>query len=283
MQSLNLCPSNSSRMPRMAVTNKTAQHRDKPTKVSGRAGQHDTHGNRKFKTMEDTALRQNIQTLEMDGCDRPLEEQPHPSLPSLPVELHELTKIVPLSSSALERTTVLTWMYHNNGTITVSELASRLQNGEGIIGLKRRSARRALAGLHKIGAVAYIGLADPEDTPDKEDECPANGENQRTETVSLTDKGMLWLHRAWRARQAANGPGSIHDLRYTHMVLLEEEEDGKGNEPYWLEGADRTGGDSIHCPKGIVSAWIRPQVSFVFDLGVCETTKSKRNKPTAKN
>lgn len=210
-----------------------------------------------------------------------------PSTDWYPLESHleDLLEVVRPTGIALERTTILTWMYQRQGSISFEELASLIQPDVNKT-QQKRMARRVLRALFKIKTIALRPLPSAEDE-NCETEAGADDSDGDADGISinlntgayLTSAGMTWLRRAWNARYTTlrTGRGT---LLQTHRLLLAEEEEGKGNEPFWLE---TLGGNSEDDPDalpserpGDVTSWIRGPVASVFDLHLTVGSATRR-------
>lgn len=198
----------------------------------------------------------------------------------LPEKLEALLGVVPESSAVLERTTVLTWLYQNKGVMAFEEVAFRV-GGERTITVKKKLARRALRGLAKIGAVTLMELQGSAAASDADtggqDEQADEGEAciGRNTVILITTDGMLWMRRAWHAR-AVSLDAKEAMLLWVHNVFLQEEEEGKGNEPFWIEKLNCPESRDSHLPAGEVSKWISTPVTSVFDLSRVHVKSSAR-------
>lgn len=210
-----------------------------------------------------------------------------PSSDWYPLEGHleELLEVVRPTGIALERTTILTWMYQRQGSISFEELASLIQPDVNKT-QQKRMARRVLRALYKIKTISLRPLPPLEGQPVETDAGAEEGDND-ADGVSinlntgayLTSAGMTWLRRAWNARFTTLKT-SRGTLLQTHRLLLAEEEEGKGNEPFWLE---TLGGNSEDDPDalpseraGDVTSWIRGPVASVFDLHMTVGAATRR-------
>ena len=195
-----------------------------------------------------------------------------PSSDWYPLEPHleELLEVVRPTGLALERTTILTWMYQRSGSISFEELATLIQPDVNKV-QQKRMARRALRSLYKIKTIALRPLTDDDGGTDTDgDDADADGISINLNTGAyLTSAGMTWLRRAWNARYTTLRT-SRSSLLQTHRLLLAEEEEGKGNEPFWLEtlgGSTSDEPDVLPSERaGQVTSWIRGPVASVFDL-----------------
>lgn len=189
----------------------------------------------------------------------------------LPPQLEDLLRVVPDTSEELERTTLLTWLYQSKGVMRYDEVIQRV-SGDAFPAIKRRSARRALVGLTRIGAIKLVNIvngsseelvaAELDDDSEKTTRIASN-----THAI-LIKGGMTWMNRAWSARHYAcdsRRPG--RQLDWAHKTFLAEEEEGKGNDAHWIENM-RAGEYSSREVQaaGEVTAWIGQPVSSVFDL-----------------
>lgn len=208
-----------------------------------------------------------------------------PSSDWYPLESHleELLEVVRPTGIALERTTILTWMYQRQGSISFEELASLIQPDVNKT-QQKRMARRVLRALFKIKTITLKPLQAADDASGEVDADETDGDadgisiNLNTGAY-LTSAGMTWLRRAWNARYATlkTNRGT---LLQTHRLLLAEEEEGKGNEPFWLE---TLGGNSEDDPDalpserpGDITSWIRGPVASVFDLHLTVSSMTRR-------
>lgn len=210
-----------------------------------------------------------------------------PSSDWYPLESHleELLEVVRPTGIALERTTILTWMYQRQGSISFEELASLIQPDVNKT-QQKRMARRVLRALFKIKTISLRTLQTLEDESIEPDTAAEEGDNDADDVsinlntgAYLTSAGMTWLRRAWNARYTTLKT-SRGTLLQTHRLLLAEEEEGKGNEPFWLE---TLGGNSEDDPDtlpseraGDITSWIRGPVASVFDLHMTVGTATRR-------
>jgi hypothetical protein len=181
---------------------------------------------------------------------RPVHHQPKPDLTDIQIDeliahpyweklegsIERLIEMLPPTAEKFERTTVLTWIYQQQGVMTFLELADRIAVSEGV-SARKKYTRTGLRGLQRLLLVAIDNFPDEKTPVDavKEEEIG------RGSMVSLTWTGMVWLRRAWQARARLAVPASAMRI---HRMLVEEEDDGKANEPYWVEnisGADPEG------------------------------------------
>ena len=80
--------------------------------------------------------------------------------------------------------------------------------------------------------------------------------------MSLTWTGMLWLRRAWAARERLARHRSLETV---HRDLSEEEEDAGWNDPYWVENVSSVDPEGSHRrAQRVVEAF--PAITSIFDL-----------------
>jgi len=180
-------------------------------------------------------------------------------------ELDALIAHLPAQSQTCERTTTLTWLYQQQGVMSFTDVDERVIGMEDDA-IRKRHVRAVLRGMEKL---LLVNLAN---FPLKEGgKVEPDGFIGRGTLVSLTWSGMIWLRRAWQAR--ARLAASMNIL-LVHQSLVEEEDDGKGNEPYWVENISNAD------PEGTSRRFQRitqamPTITSVFDLGLA-TAKGKR-------
>ena len=208
------------------------------------------------------------QTLYLAGLtDQQLDEMlAHPYWEQLGPEIDPLVNCLAPTTAACERTTVLTWIYQCQGVMAFLELSDRITGYENIT-QRKKHIRGVLRGLEKLLLVSIVNFPG-EDGPDEEFD-PAGGIG-RNSLISLTWSGMVWLRRAWQARARL---GTVENIQAVHQSLVEEEDEGKANEPYWVEnitGVDPDG--STRRAQRIVEAM--PSITSVF--GLAQAGKLKR-------
>lgn len=206
---------------------------------------------------------------------------PSPEWYPLEESLQDLLHVVPQTSGELERTTILTWMYLNHGVITFEDLALRVE-GDLHKTVKKKLARRAMRGLVRIGAISLFTMQQASNQADTLPEADADSEASedgglaigKFTAAHITRDGMTWMRRAWTAR-AISMKNPNAGLEWIHKVYLQEEEEGKGNEPHWIErlGGSDSGGTLV--PVGEVSSWIGASVTSVFDLSSVVMRRSR--------
>lgn len=182
----------------------------------------------------------------------------------LPQNLHSLTDIACLSCGELERTTVLTLIYRTSGLMKVSDLAEMIP-GDLHQNRKMKIARAALKRLKNIGAINIEKL-----------QIQTSGIDKSVEFSVITNQGMLWMNRAWRARKLSiNEDGK--NLKWVHLSYLKEEEEGDENDPFWIEPMmEKSNERAQPLPTGDVTSWFGPGVSSVFQLGIINPGPSSR-------
>jgi hypothetical protein len=152
----------------------------------------------------------------------------HPYWESLGSELDTLIQHLPGSSEKCERTTVLTWIYQNAGVMSFLELSERITGIENI-SRRKKHIRGVLRGLEKIMLISIVNFPEEGDAELEEDAHDVIG---RSSMISLTWTGMVWMRRAWQARAKLADESNIASV---HQALIEEEDEGKANEPFWVE------------------------------------------------
>jgi hypothetical protein len=193
----------------------------------------------------------------------------HPYWEPMEDKLERLAYGVPETSQEYERTTILTWLYRGNGVLTFLDLSDRI-TAPLTVTERKKSARQVLRLMETVHLVSIVNFPDPEEAAED-----FEGVIGRKSLVSLTWTGMVWLRRAWAAR--AKIMGATFDPSI-HADFVQEEDDGKCTNPYWVEnliGADpemaamakRAG---IHRKLGIEGRGApptsKPAVSSIFDL-----------------
>lgn len=181
----------------------------------------------------------------------------------------DLLHIVPSRSKGLERTTILTWMYLQQGSISFDQLVCRVA-GDDFKTLKKKYVRRAMRGLARIGAATLHNIepAGPKEVHPEIDSDAKDGEAPigKHTTAEITSAGMTWLRRAWQARYIGMDDRPAL-LSWIHEEYLLEEEDGKGNEPYWIEKFGGTDDNRKPLNRSQISTWLGGNpVASVFDL-----------------
>jgi hypothetical protein len=187
----------------------------------------------------------------------------HPYWAPLGDELDRLIDKIPSERPSCERTTILTWIYQQQGVITFLELSDRITGIENVT-LRKKQLRATLRGLEKLRLINIVNFQETEDAAVPEEE----GVIGRTSLISLTWAGMVWMRRAWQARARL---GDERNIARVHQIMVDEEDDGKANEPFWVENLASTETDG---PAGRAKriADAVPAITSVFDLAA----KNKR-------
>lgn len=180
----------------------------------------------------------------------------HPYWAPLGDELDRLIDKIPAERPSCERTTILTWIYQQQGVITFLELSDRITGIENVT-LRKKQLRATLRGLEKLRLINIVNFPETEDAAVPEEE----GVIGRTSLISLTWAGMVWMRRAWQARARL---GDERNIARVHQIMVEEEDDGKANEPFWVENLASTEEGPAGRAKRIADAV--PAISSVFDL-----------------
>jgi hypothetical protein len=182
----------------------------------------------------------------------------HPYWESLGPALDSLISQIPTSRPTCERTTVLTWIYQSSGVMGFIELSDRITGFENIT-QRKKHIRGVLRGLEKLMLVSIVNFHAEEGAEDPGD---ANGVIGRNSMISLTWSGMVWMRRAWQARARLGGP---ENMRSIHQALVEEEDEGKANEPYWVENITSVDPDGAERrAQRVIDAM--PAISSIFGL-----------------
>ena len=151
----------------------------------------------------------------------------HPHWESLGPELDALALRVPPTSERAERTTLLTWIHAQQGVASFDELSQKL-TGLASVPKRKKHLRQALRAMERMLLVHIVNF--PGEDPDAPE--PDEDVVGRNSLVSLTWTGMLWLRRAWAARERL---ARHRDLALVHRELVEEEEEAGWGDPYWVE------------------------------------------------
>ena len=183
----------------------------------------------------------------------------HPHWERMDDELHRLVEHVPQTSQRCERTTILSWLYQREGVSTFTMLADRVRGIESPI-MRKRAMRRTLRTMERLNLVSVITFAESNELTDKQLE-----ELGRNSMITLTWTGMVWMRRAWQAR--ANLARNQRSILQAHEMLVAEEEEGRGDEPIWVEGlAGSTPEEAKTSVRAITIG--RGHITSVFDLGM---------------
>lgn len=186
----------------------------------------------------------------------------HPHWASLGAHLDEMISAIPLTRPTGERTTLLTWIYQQQGVMTFLQLSDRITIEN--VTVRKKHLRGVLRGLEKLRLITIVNF------PEAEDELPpADDQIGRASLISLTWAGMVWMRRAWEARARL---GDVRSMPRVHQMLVDEEDEGKANEPFWVENLASTGPADAQRAQRIATA--APGISSVFHLA----TEAKRRR-----
>jgi len=123
---------------------------------------------------------------------------------------------------------------------------------------RKKHLRQVLRAMEKLLLVRIVNFpgGEPDASPPDEEVLGKNS------LISLTWTGMLWLRRAWSARERLS---RNCDVVTVHQNLVDEEEDGGWGDPYWVDTGCRVSPDSDQGQAlQVVDAF--PAVSSIFDL-----------------
>lgn len=181
----------------------------------------------------------------------------HPYWETLGPRIDALVARMPRRTERAERTTLLTWIYGSRGVATFGELSDRL-TGLANLPKRKKHLRQALRAMEKLMMVTIVNF------PGDEDDAPGPDEDVvgRNSLVSLTWTGMLWLRRAWAARETLAGAG---DLVAVHLHLVQEEDEAGWNDPYWVENVSSIDPEAQQ-RRAPCAALPAAAISSVFDL-----------------
>jgi hypothetical protein len=181
----------------------------------------------------------------------------HPHWEPLGPELDALALQVPATSERAERTTLLTWVHGQQGVATFEELSQKI-TGLASLPKRKKHLRQALRAMERMLLVHIVNFpGDDADAPEPEEDIVG-----RNSLVSLTWTGMLWLRRAWSARERL---ARHRDLALVHRELVEEEEEAGWGDPYWVENVCSLEADAAQRPRPR-SRKSRPPITSIFDL-----------------
>lgn len=172
--------------------------------------------------------------------------------------LERLIAMIGTSTAMPERTTILTWIYQQQGVMSFGELAERITGFENVTA-KKRQLRASLRGLEKLLLISVVNFAgDAASDTDSHDDVI--GKNS---LISLTWTGMVWLRRAWAARARL---ASEANIRLVHQNMVEEEDAGKANDPFWVENISTVDPEGPARRAERIKAMATPGIASVFDL-----------------
>jgi hypothetical protein len=183
----------------------------------------------------------------------------HPYWQPLDPALHALVEQVPTIIEKYERTTILSWIYLAQGVMPFVEVSDRIHGPESVT-LRKKSLRRILRSMERLCLISIVNF------PDEDGGTVDDGEDLigRTSMISLNWTGMVWMRRAWGARSKmvkGNNVRAVHDL------FTEEEDEGKGNDPCWVENLE--GADPEAAREQIRQQHTRSSpITSVFDLAL---------------
>lgn len=235
----------------------------------------------------------------------------HPHWEPLGENTDALIAELPLTTERAERTTLLTWIYSQQGVASFEELAAKL-TGFPSMPKRKKHLRGSLRALERLRLVSIVTFAEVESDDEGEAaegiEPKAAGESGsgegevgapdptggtddgaavgRLSMISLTWTGMVWLRRAWGARERLARHRSIVEV---HLSLVEEEDGGKSNDAYWVENlvsTDSVPGAAAKRARRVAEV---PAISSIFALAhaakldaKASERRQKTNKASAK-
>lgn len=181
----------------------------------------------------------------------------HPHWEALGPELDALAQQVPATSQRAERTTLLTWIHAQQGVATFEELSRKI-TGLASVPKRKKHLRQALRAMERMLLVHIVNFpGEDADAPEPDEDVVG-----RNSLVSLTWTGMLWLRRAWSARERLS---RHRELSLVHKELVEEEEEAGWGDPYWVENVCSVEGDAGERPNMRAPKAQRP-ITSIFDL-----------------
>jgi hypothetical protein len=181
-------------------------------------------------------------------------------------ELDELTTHVPATTVIPERTTILTWIYQQRGVMSFAELAERITGFETVTARKRQ-LRAMLRGLEKLLLISIVNFTGEVSTDEGDSHEDVIGKNS---LVSLTWTGMVWMRRAWAARARL---ASTRSIEAVHKLMVDEEDDGKANDPFWVENISTVDPEGPGRRAERIQAF-SPGIASVFDLARAKGRKT---------
>jgi len=181
----------------------------------------------------------------------------HPYWESLGPQIDALMDQIPPATPRAERTTLLTWIYQRQGVASFEELNGKL-TGLATLPKRKKHLRQALRAMEKLLLVSIVNFprGDADASPADEDMLG------KDRLISLTWTGMLWLRRAWSARERLSRNCNLVTV---HQNLVDEEEEGGWGDPYWVDNGCRMGpdNDQRHAQPGVETF---PAITSIFDL-----------------
>jgi hypothetical protein len=184
----------------------------------------------------------------------------HPHWERMDEELHRLVEQVPQTSERCERTTILSWLYLREGVSTFTMLAERIRGFESSL-LRKRAMRRTLRTMARLKLVSLVTFV----ASDEQTDAKRETEDWSNSMITLTWAGRVWMRRAWQAR--ANLAHKRHSILQAHQMMVEEEEEGRGDEPVWVEGLAGVSPEEAKSNVRAITAG-RGHITSVFDLGL---------------
>lgn len=181
----------------------------------------------------------------------------HPYWEPLGPQIDALVAQIPQSTERAERTTLLTWIYAQEGVATFEELSQKL-TGLASLPKRKKHLRQALRAMEKLFLVSIVNFpGDDTDAPDPDEDVVG-----KSSLISVTWTGMLWLRRAWAARERLAGHRNLVEV---HRNLIEEEEEAGWNDPYWVENVSSVDPEgSKRRVERMIEAF--PAITSIFDL-----------------
>jgi len=197
--------------------------------------------------------------------------------------LHQLVFELPSDGLLAHRSTLLSWIYQENGVITFADLIKRVKLDKSNHSHSRRGLRCTLKGMHRINLINIVtpkSCTQGDQDKDKEDDdSDTASSNPSTEVIIagksrifLTWAGMVWIRRSWTARFALMQRSPLLEV---HNHICSEEDEGRSVDPYWVENLFNSPKEDSF-PSISVAKDPFKKVNFVFDLGAASTA-GKRN------
>jgi hypothetical protein len=139
------------------------------------------------------------------------------------------------------------------------EELSRKITGMASLPKRKKHLRQALRAMERMLLVHIVNFpGEDADAPEPDDDVVG-----RNSLVSLTWTGMLWLRRAWAARERLS---RHRDLALVHRELVAEEEEAGWADPYWVENVCSLESDAAERPA-VRSRKAQRPITSIFDLG----------------